>query len=226
MPASESLTDAFDTCRSCLPKMPGTIDIAKRVHFVGAPSRPMRLPLFYARLYEHAAMLVIDGIGEDTTAWLGCGTPEGMRAIDGDRLSAFDRDAVGTHRRLFGIHRVTTPARDHGACSLRRPGPILCAVQSSLRRERNSGSPRRLDRVRHRSGAGAVSRRRCLRPRIAVRTETPLRRSELLDDCRFADVAAGLQTPEPEDAMLELCSPVSHLRPVQRRTSPTAAASR
>lgn len=59
----------------------GDSSVADKVHFV-SHHRAHAASAFFCSPFERAALLVVDGIGEDATAWLGRGTREGLQAIE------------------------------------------------------------------------------------------------------------------------------------------------
>lgn len=55
--------------------------VANKVHFV-SHHRAHAASALFCSPFEHAALLVIDGIGEDSTAWLGLGTRDGLMPLE------------------------------------------------------------------------------------------------------------------------------------------------
>ena len=64
-----------------LARAAGDETLAGRFHFV-PHHRAHAASAFYASPFAHAAVLVVDGIGETATAWLGRGSPEGLEEIE------------------------------------------------------------------------------------------------------------------------------------------------
>ncbi len=66
---------------SALARAAGDHSLTARFHFV-PHHRAHAASAFYASPFQHAAVLVVDGIGETSTAWLGRGSPQGLDAIE------------------------------------------------------------------------------------------------------------------------------------------------
>ena len=66
---------------SALARAASDHSLTARFHFV-PHHRAHAASAFYASPFQHAAVLVVDGIGETSTAWLGRGSPQGLVAID------------------------------------------------------------------------------------------------------------------------------------------------
>jgi carbamoyltransferase len=64
-----------------LAEFAGRADVTQKVQFI-PHHRAHAASAFFCSPFRQAALLVVDGIGEDSTAWLGIGTPSGTRAIE------------------------------------------------------------------------------------------------------------------------------------------------
>ena len=177
-------------------------DVAQRVHFV-AHHRAHAASAFFNSPFEQAALLVVDGIGEDATALLGEGTSDGIRILEEipypqslgmlwERFAVYfgftDYDAC----KIMGLAAYGDPDRyrkpldrlfqiNGDGSELDRAGNELFVIDPALARFR-SGDVRGLETL------------------FGPQPRT----SELCEDVRFADVAAGLQQ-RTEEALLALC---------------------
>ncbi len=175
--------------------------ILERFHFV-PHHRAHAASAFYGSPFPNAAVLVVDGIGEESTAWLAQATGDGLRCLEEipyphsigmlwERVAVylgftpFDACKV-MGLAAYGDHRQFAPAFD-------RLFPIMNTDGGSVGAD---GPPFRVD--------AALARLRCddvrgLESLFGPR-RTPKDRPEL---ARFADVAAGLQR-RTEEAVLAL----------------------
>jgi carbamoyltransferase len=64
-----------------LARAAGDDSVAEKLHFV-PHHRAHAASAFYASPFSHAAVLVVDGIGEASTAWLGRGSPDGLERLE------------------------------------------------------------------------------------------------------------------------------------------------
>ena len=184
-----------------LARASGARSLEERFHFV-PHHRAHAASAFYSSPFQSAALLVVDGIGETSTAWLGQGLADGVEQIEEipyphsigmlwERLAVylgfteFDAckvmglAAYGDHRRFISEYDRLFPVVDRDGGSIGHDGP-----------------PFRLDpalaRLRSHDVRGLES---LFGPR-----RTPEQPPEL---ARFADVAAGLQR-RTEEAVLAL----------------------
>ena len=111
--------------RTSWPAPPAMNRSSERFHFV-PHHRAHAASAFYASPFPHAAILVVDGIGETSTAWLGRGTPDGLEEHRGNRLPALDRDALGARGRLSRLHGVRR-LQGHGPGRVWRPTALSLA---------------------------------------------------------------------------------------------------
>lgn len=180
--------------------------VADRVHFV-SHHRAHAASAFYASPFPTAAILVVDGIGEESTAWLGRGSGDGLELIDEipyphsigmlwermavylgfteyDACKVMGLAAYGDHQRYAAEFDVLFPILDRGGGVIGKDGPPF-RVEPELAQLRS-------DDV-----AGLESlfgpRRRPEEPPTAA---------------RFADVAAGLQR-QTEQAVMALARRLS-----------------
>ncbi|HKI20091.1 MAG TPA: carbamoyltransferase N-terminal domain-containing protein, partial [Isosphaeraceae bacterium] len=65
-----------------LARAAGDDSLAGRFHFV-PHHRAHAASAFHASPFQRAAVLVVDGIGETSTAWLGRGAPQGLEEVEG-----------------------------------------------------------------------------------------------------------------------------------------------
>jgi carbamoyltransferase len=175
--------------------------IARRFRFV-PHHRAHAASAFYASPFAHAAILVIDGIGEESTAWLGRGTADGLQVLEEiayphsigmlwERLAVylgfteFDAckvmglAAYGDDRRFAAEYDRLFPVLDCGGGLIGRDEPPF-RIDAALARLRS-------DRVCGLESFFGPRRRPEDPPELA----------------RFADVAAGLQR-QTEKAVLAL----------------------
>ncbi len=184
-----------------LARAAGSRALVERFHFV-PHHRAHAASAFYASPFENAAVMVVDGIGEDSTAWLGEGTAGGLQVLEEiayphsigmlwervavylgftefDACKIMGLAAYGDDRRFAAEFDRLFPVLDSdGGLIARDPPPFR--VDAELARLRS-------DRV-----CGLES---LFGPRR--RPEDPLELG------RFADVAAGLQR-RTEEAVLAL----------------------
>lgn len=75
----------FDRCVQLVPKLLADFakvsEITEQFHYI-AHHRAHAASAFLSSPFPHAALLVVDGIAEDSTAWLGQGSSEGIVAIE------------------------------------------------------------------------------------------------------------------------------------------------
>jgi len=179
----------------------GDESLAERFHFV-PHHRAHAACAFHASPFPRAAILVVDGIGETSTAWLGRGTPEGLEMVEElaypqsigmlwervavylgftefDACKVMGLAAYGDpHRFLSEYDRLFRLVDPSGGTSGRDPPPFL--IDPVLARFR---------------GADVRGLESLFGPR---------RNSEdVLQSNRFADIAAGLQR-RTDEAILAL----------------------
>jgi carbamoyltransferase len=184
-----------------LARAAGDESLAKRFHFV-PHHRAHAASAFYASPFRHAAVLVVDGIGETATAWLGRGSPDGLEEIEEIAYPQsigmlWERVAIYLGFTEFDACKVM------GLAAYGSPGSFAAEYDRLFRivdREggtsQKTGPPFLIDPVLARLRARDVSGLESLfGPR---RT-----RDQPADLQRFADVAAGLQR-RTEEAILAL----------------------
>lgn len=173
--------------------------VANRVHFV-PHHRAHAASAFFCSPLEHAALLVIDGIGEDATAWLGRGTREGLVAVE---EIAYPH-SIGLLWERVAVYLGFT---EYDACKIMG----LAAYGDPERFERQFD---RLFAVNTNSSSGLQSRRFDIDASLArfrsgdvIGLESlfgPRRTAGSPVAPRFADIAACLQK-RTEQAVLALC---------------------
>jgi len=177
----------------------GNPSIANRVHFV-AHHRAHAASAFFCSPFERAALLVIDGIGESATAWLGRGTQAGLEELEEipyphsigllwERVAVYLGFTEYDACKIMGLAAYGDPDR------FDQEFDRLFTVTTNT--DVNSGAvPFNIDAslARFRSD-GVAGLESLFGPKR--RTESPL-------TPRFADVAAGLQK-RTELAVLALC---------------------
>jgi carbamoyltransferase len=180
--------------------------VAERVHFV-SHHRAHAASAFYASPFPTAAILVVDGIGEESTAWLGRGSGDGLEVIEEipyphsigmlwervavylgfseyDACKVMGLAACGNHQRYAPEFDVLFPILDRG-------GGVIGKDEPPFRIEPE------LARLRSDDVAGLES---LFGPRR--------RPEESVTVSRIADVAAGLQR-QTENAVLALARRLS-----------------
>jgi carbamoyltransferase len=179
----------------------GDSSIARRFHFV-PHHRAHAASAYYASPFAHAAILVVDGIGEESTAWLGRGTEKGLQVLEEiayphsigmlwERIAVYlgftERDAC----KVMGLAAYGDDRRF--AAEYDRLFPVLsCGLGLNCR-----------DKPPFRVDAG-LARLRSDRVCGLESLFGPRRRPEEPPELgRFADVAAGLQR-QTEAAVLAL----------------------
>lgn len=174
----------------------GRPEVADRVRFV-PHHRAHAASAFYCSPFDSAALLVVDGIGEQATCWLGRGSEEGLRCIEEIPYP----HSIGLLWERVALYLGFT---EYDACKVMG----LAAYGDPDRFDReferlfqihdwNQPLPFEIDAKLARFRAGDVAG--------LVGLFGPARRhSESLDEGRFADVAAGLQK-QTERALLTLC---------------------
>jgi len=184
-----------------LARTAGDESLADRFHFV-PHHRAHAASAFHASPFRRAAVLVVDGIGETSTAWLGRGSPDGLEEVE---EIAYPH-SIGMLWERVAVYLGFT---EYDACKVMGlaaygdPGHFRFAYDRLFRLvDRDGGSTRRdgppflvdpgLARLRSRDVRGLES---LFGPR-----RTPEDPPEL---ARFADVAAGLQR-RTEEAILAL----------------------
>ena len=151
----------------------------RRFQFV-AHHRAHAASAFYGSPFPSAAILVVDGIGEESTAWLGCGTAGGLEQIEEvpyphsigmlwervavylgftefDACKVMGLAAYGDHRRFAGEFDLLFPILDREGGSVGKD-PLPFRVEPSLARLRSDDTrgleslfgPRRIPRIRQR----------------------------------------------------------------------------
>jgi len=184
-----------------LARAAGDDSLAGRFHFV-PHHRAHAASAFHASPFRRAAVLVVDGIGETSTAWLGRGSPEGLEEVEGIAYPhsigmLWERVAVYLGFTEFDACKVM------GLAAYGDPGHFRSEFDRLFRLvDRDGGSSRQdgppfqvdpaLARLRTKDVRGLES---LFGPR-----RTPLDPPALE---RFADVAAGLQS-RTEEAVLAL----------------------
>ena len=185
-----------------LAEFAGNNDVANRVHFV-AHHRAHAASAFYWSPFEQAALLVVDGIGEDSTAWLGCGTTEGIRTIEQiayphsigllwERIAVYLGFTEYDACKIMGLSAYGDPDR------FNLPFDRLFQVnRTTAETDRTCSQSFLIDPSLARFRSGDVHGLESLfGPRRLP--------GEPLVGSRFADVAAGLQK-RTEEAVLALC---------------------
>ena len=114
------------------PAPPATNRWPRRFHFV-PHHRAHAASAFYASPFRRAAVLVVDGIGETSTAWLGRGSPRRSRRNRGNSLPSLDRHALGAGRRLSRLHGIRC-LQGHGTGRIRRPRRFASEFDRLFRR--------------------------------------------------------------------------------------------
>ncbi|MDB5385694.1 MAG: hypothetical protein JWM11_1340 [Planctomycetaceae bacterium] len=180
----------------------GNDDVANRVHFV-AHHRAHAASAFFCSPFDHAALLVVDGIGEDSTAWLGCGTSAGIQTIEEipypqsigllwERIAVYLGFTEYDACKVMGLSAYGDP--DRFETEFDRLFQINSQTSAT---HRASSPPFFIDPLLARFRSGDV---RGLETLFGPR-RLP---SESVEQARFADVAAGLQK-RTEEAVLALC---------------------
>ena len=160
---------------------------------------------FYASGLESAAVLVVDGIGESATTWLGRGGPAGLEMIEEipyphsigmlwERMAAYLGFGEYDAAKVMGLAAFGDPQRF--AAAMDRLFHVHDRTTRNLHRQASGEPPFvvNLDLARFR--AGDVAGLESLFGRRRQADESPT-------DARFADVAAALQR-RTEDALLAL----------------------
>ncbi|MFI5459870.1 MAG: carbamoyltransferase [Isosphaerales bacterium] len=175
--------------------------LAGRFHFV-PHHRAHAASAFHASPFRSAAVLVVDGIGETSTAWLGRGSPEGLEAIEEieyphsigmlwERVAVYLGFTEFDACKVMGLAAFGDPRRFRSEIDR-----LFRLVDRDGGMCRHDGPPFLLDpalaRLRSKDVCGLES---LFGPR-----RSPLDPPELE---RFADVAAGLQR-RTEEAILAL----------------------
>ncbi len=157
---------------------------------------------FYASPFQHAAILVVDGIGETSTAWLGRGSAQGLEVIDEIPYPhsigmLWERVALYLGFTEFDACKVMGLAAHGDPGTYRSEYNRLFQVLDHAPHSRVSdGLPFRID--------PELARFRTHDVRGLESLFGPRRRDgERPDLARFANVAAGLQR-QTEDALLAL----------------------
>ena len=184
-----------------LARAAGDDSVAEKLHFV-PHHRAHAASAFYASPFSHAAVMVVDGIGETSTAWLGRGSPQGLQQIEEipyphsigmlwervavylgftefDACKVMGLAAYGDPRRFLSEYDRLFPVVDCDGASIGTDGPPFL-VDPVLARLRGS-DVRGLESL--------FGSRRTSKDPPEIR--------------RFADVAAGLQR-RTEEAVLAL----------------------
>ncbi len=172
-----------------------------KLHFV-PHHRAHAASAFYASPFAHAAVLVIDGIGETSTAWLGRGSPRGLEQIEEipyphsvgmlwERVAVYLGFTEFDACKVMGLAAYGNPRR-----FLSEYDRLLPIVDPEGESIEQNGLPFLLDPELARLRAGDVSGLESL--------FGPRRTSEDPPELeRLADVAAGLQR-RTEEAVLAL----------------------
>lgn len=177
-------------------------DVAHRVHFV-THHRAHAASAFFSSPFEQAALLVVDGIGEDATAWLGYGTTLGIREIEEiayphsigmlwERVAVYLGFTEYDACKIMGLSAYGDPERFDAQFDR-----LFQVNLSTAESYRTSSQPFIIDPSLARFRSGDV---RGLEQLFGPRNGA----NESLEDPRFADVAAGLQK-RTEEAVLALC---------------------
>ncbi len=184
-----------------LARTAGDDSLAEKLHFV-PHHRAHAASAFYASPFSHAAVTVVDGIGEASTAWLGRGSPHGLEQIEElpyphsigmlwERVAVYLGFTEFDACKVMGLAAYGDPRRF--LSEFDRLFPLVHADGGSVGHD---GPPFLLDPVLARLRAGDVCGLESL--------FGPRRPSEDPPDVeRFADVAAGLQK-RTEEALLAL----------------------
>ena len=184
-----------------LARAAGDESLARRFHFV-PHHRAHAASAFYASPFRRAAVLVVDGIGESSTAWLGRGSPAGLEEIEEVPYPhsigmLWERVAVYLGFTEFDACKVM------GLAAFGDPGRFAAEYDRLfriVRRDEGSsghdGPPFEIDATLARLRAGDVNGLESLFGAKRALGEGPGLK-------RFADVAAGLQR-RTEEAILAL----------------------
>ncbi len=166
--------------------------LPERFHFV-PHHRAHAACAFHTSPFERAAILVIDGIGETSTAWLGRGSPEGLEVIEEiaypqsigmlwERVAVYLRFTEFDACKVMGLAALGDPDRFHAEFDrlfrVVDPDGGLCGQDSP---------PFRIDPNL------AQFRRNDVRGLESLFGPRRTSGEDLVEVKRFADVAAGLQ---------------------------------
>lgn len=210
---SEAGERAFEAGLARLPGRLRALGIAAPLRFV-PHHRAHAASAFYPSPFERAAVLVLDGIGEWATSWLGRGgkaaEPGGEGPAATRRLSPLARDAyphsIGLLWERVALHLGFSEydaAKVMGLAALGDPGRFAAALERVFRID-PEGRPRvdlALARFRARDTAS-----------LAPLFGPPRRPDEPPDAPRFADLAAALQRAT-EAAILACARRLARLAP-------------
>ena len=192
--------DRFDAAVCALPRLlaerAGDPAVAERVHFV-AHHRAHGREVFFGSGWQKCAVLVVDGIGESATAWLGVGEGDALRQLEEvpyphslgllwERIACYCGFGEYGAPKVMGLAGYGDPER------FAAPMAELLQVPGAAA----DGPPFRVDAVRARLRAGdVVGLEKLFGPRRELDLADPL------DASRFADLAAALQL-RTEEALL------------------------
>lgn len=192
--------DRFDAAVCAVPRLiadrAGDPALAERVHFV-AHHRAHGREAFFGSGWQQSAVLVVDGIGESATAWLGVGEGDALRQLEEipyphslgllwERVACYCGFGEYGAPKVMGLAGYGDPERF--------AAPMAELLQ--LAGADADGPPFRVDAPSARLRAGDVAGLEQLFGPQRERTST-----EPLEASRFADVAAALQL-RTEDALL------------------------
>jgi carbamoyltransferase len=180
----------------------GDASVADRFRFV-PHHRAHAACAFYTSPFEHAAILVVDGIGETSTAWLGRGSADGIEAICEiayphsigmlwERIAVYLGFTEFDACKVMGLAALGNPARFR-----REYDRLFWIVDPDGHASGQDGPPYRIDpnvaRFRRNDVRGLES--------VFGPGRDPDR--DVLEIDRFADIAAGLQQ-RTDEAILAL----------------------